>query len=189
MKSTCNLKTNAVILRSPYLTFPNSWFRVASSDELLPGGVIPLRYFGKDFVLFRTKDGTPHILDAHCPHLGAHLGYGGRVEGETIQCPFHGWMFCGNGQCTDVPYATKVLPEAQIRSWPVREVDGLIMMYYHAEGSPPQWNIPGLSEYTSGEWTPLRSLHQWKIRTNIEEYGENSYDTAHFSYIHSHTFS
>ena len=36
---------------------PNGWFQVAYSDELAPGGVVPLHYFGRELVLFRTEGG------------------------------------------------------------------------------------------------------------------------------------
>ena len=49
------------------------------------------------------------IVDAYCPHLGANLGVGGRVHGNCIECPFHGWQFDGeSGQCVKIPYADKV---------------------------------------------------------------------------------
>ncbi|KAB8335313.1 Rieske 2Fe-2S domain-containing protein [Scytonema tolypothrichoides VB-61278] len=174
--------------RHLYSTFPNSWFGVASSEDLLPRGVIPLHYFGKDFVLFRDEEGIPHILDAHCPHLGAHLGYGGRIEGETIRCPYHGWLWNVDGQCVKVPYASKLPSKVQIQSWPVREVNGLILMYYHAQGEPPHWEIPDLPESIWETWTPLRLVHRWKVRTNILHYLENSVDLAHLSNVHTQTF-
>ena len=61
---------------------PNGWFQVAYSDELAPGQVEPLRYFAQDLVLYRTEGGRAQLADAFCPHLGAHIGYGGRVSGE-----------------------------------------------------------------------------------------------------------
>ena len=68
------------IERFPYYTsFPFSWYRAALSRDLPVGGVKPLRYLGRDLVLWRGEDGAPHVMDAYCPHLGAHLGYGGRV--------------------------------------------------------------------------------------------------------------
>ncbi|ERT03826.1 rieske domain protein, partial [Lyngbya aestuarii BL J] len=133
---------NSSHLLSP---FPNSWFRIATSDELPAKGVLPLRYFGQDFVLFRAEDGTPHLLDAHCPHLGAHLGYGGTVEGETIRCPFHGWQWNCQGDCVKIPYTDKS-PQTQIKSWPVRELNGLIFMYYHHQAQEPDWEIPQVPE-------------------------------------------
>src|SRR5678809_465596 len=77
--------------RFPFPPFPSGWFRVADAGDVRPGTVRPLRYFGRDLVLTRGADGAPHLFDAHCPHLGAHLGVGGRVVDGTLQCPFHGW--------------------------------------------------------------------------------------------------
>lgn len=171
----------------PY--FPNSWFSVACSNELPPNGVMPLHYFDKNFVLFRTSDGIPHVLDAYCPHLGAHLGYGGKVERNAIRCPFHALLWDETGHCIGAPKMIEVLPKAQIRNWPVREVNGLIFMYYHLQRELTQWEIPELPEYTSKEWTPLRQIRHWKLRTNIHEYSENTYDLDHFSVVHDKAFS
>ena len=75
--------------RFPLPRYPTGWFQVAWSDELEPGGVLPPQYFGKDLVLFRAASGAASVLNAHCPHMGAHLGHGGAVEGEGVACPFH----------------------------------------------------------------------------------------------------
>src|SRR4051794_19961277 len=96
--------------RFPFTSYPTGWFAVAKCADVPPSGVAPLRYFGRELVLFRTAAGDARVLDAHCPHLGAHLGHGGCVEGESIRCPFHGWRFDGAGACVAVPYATKIPP-------------------------------------------------------------------------------
>jgi 3-ketosteroid 9alpha-monooxygenase subunit A len=163
--------------------YPNGWFQVAYADELAPGEVRPLRYFGRDLVLFRTESGSPKVLDAHCPHLGAHLGHGGKVKGDCIECPFHAWKFDGGGECVEIPYAKKVPPRAQIPTWQVREVNGMIMVWHHGGGEPPQWEVPLLPEYGSDEWTPYEK-RSWKIRTHNQEMAENSVDSAHFLYLH-----
>ena len=91
MTATPSLST----YRYPFPPFPDGWFQVGYSDELAPGQVVPLKYFGRELVLYRGEDGVAHLLDAHCPHLGAHLGHGGRVVGADIECPFHAWKFSG----------------------------------------------------------------------------------------------
>src|SRR6185503_13577906 len=111
--------------RFPFTSYPTGWFRIAGRRDLPVGKVLALRYFGRDLVLFRTEDGKPHLLDAHCPHVGAHLGYGGKVLGNTIQCPFHGWQIDGQGACVKIPYSEKIPPE-RARSWPLLEVNGQI---------------------------------------------------------------
>lgn len=42
--------------RFPF-SIPNGWFQIAYSDQLRPGDVLPLQYFGKDLVLFRVGSG------------------------------------------------------------------------------------------------------------------------------------
>ena len=37
------------------------------------------------------------VMHAFCPHMGAHLGMGGVVVGNLLQCPFHGWSFDTSG--------------------------------------------------------------------------------------------
>jgi phenylpropionate dioxygenase-like ring-hydroxylating dioxygenase large terminal subunit len=163
--------------------FPNGWFQVAYSDELRPSEVVPLQYFGKHLVLFRGEDGQPRVLDAFCPHLGAHLGYGGRVEDNTIRCPFHAWRFDGAGRCVDVPYANKIPPLAKLDAWHVSEANGLIMVWHHLEGREPLWQLPVLPEYGNPAWTEY-TKRRWKIRSHNQEMAENAVDSAHFKYVH-----
>lgn len=63
---------------------------------------------GEQVAVFRGRDGKAHVVDAYCPHLGANLAVGGRVVGNCIECPFHGWQFNGeDGKCVRIPYAEK----------------------------------------------------------------------------------
>ncbi len=70
-----------------------------------------------------------------------------------------------------------------MRPWPVREVNGLIMVWHHAEGEPPSWEVPVLAEFDDPEWTTYE-LRRWKIRTHNQEMAENAVDLAHFRYLH-----
>lgn len=63
---------------------------------------------GEQLAVFRDQDGKSYVVDSYCPHLGANLAVGGRVVGNCIECPFHGWQFRGNdGKCVKIPYAEK----------------------------------------------------------------------------------
>ena len=115
--------------RFPYPAYANGWFRVSYSDELSAGEVKPLHYFGRELVLFRDEAGDPRLFDAYCPHLGAHLGYGGKVEGDGIRCPFHAWRFDGSGQCAEIPYSKRIPPKAKVEAWPVCERNGIVFAF------------------------------------------------------------
>lgn len=167
--------------RFPFHPYPNSWFVVAFSHELPVKGVMPLKYFGKDLVLFRTEDGTARVFDAFCPHLGAHLAYGGTVVDGTLRCLFHGWRFDGvTGHCTHVPFANKIPPRAAVKAWPVAEQDGVIYVYHHAEGDAPTWEVPKIH---TPEWSEPTFI-KWQLKTCCQEILENSVDSSHVPTVH-----
>jgi nitrite reductase/ring-hydroxylating ferredoxin subunit len=170
--------------RFPFTPYPRGWFQVAWSDELPVGGVKPLSCLERELVLFRTEEGVAHVLDAYCPHLGAHLGHGGKVRQGGIQCPFHGWCFNAQGTCVEIPHAPKIPPGAVLRSWPVQELNGVILLHHAPEGVSPPWQVPALPEATDAAWM-LAHKKEWRIRTHVQEISENIADPTHFRYVHS----
>jgi nitrite reductase/ring-hydroxylating ferredoxin subunit len=171
--------------RTPLPSSPNGWFQVAFDHELPRGAVRAVRAFGQRLVLFRGADGEARALDAYCPHLGADLGAGGRVLSGTIECPFHGWRFDGDGRCVAIPGAQRIPPAARLRSWPIAELNGGICVYHHAEGREPADPPPAVPECESQEWhSPMRA--QFHIRAHIQDFVENVVDAAHFSRVHSY---
>ena len=169
--------------RYPFPANPNGWFQVALSSELPPGGVKPLHYFGRELVLFRAAGGAPSVLDAYCAHQGAHLGIGGKVVGETLQCPFHHWCYDSSGQCVAIPHAKKIPAYSDVAAWPVQEKNGVIWVYHHSERKAPEWELPDYG-VGSDEWAPLRT-QSWRIRVHCQEIGENIVDTAHLLAVHA----
>lgn len=166
---------------------PYGWYFIHYSDELQPGQVVPLRYFERELVLFRTLGGKAVVMDAFCPHLGAHLGHGGKVDGDSIRCPFHGWGFNAEGVCVDVPYAKRIPPKATqpcIHSYPVQEKNQVIWAWYHPERQAPDFEVVENSEVGAADWAPLIK-YQWQFASNPQEIAENGVDVAHFKYVHS----
>jgi phenylpropionate dioxygenase-like ring-hydroxylating dioxygenase large terminal subunit len=165
---------------------PNGWFIVAAAADLQPGEVRPLFYFDRDLVLFRGADGRPFVLDAYCPHLGAHLAVGGQVEDACLRCPFHGWSFDGgSGRCVDVPYdENEYLPQrAAVRSYPTIERNQMIWAWHHLEGEPPFYDVPEVPEFDDPDWSPI-VVKDFQIATCCQEMAENNVDRAHFKYVH-----
>jgi phenylpropionate dioxygenase-like ring-hydroxylating dioxygenase large terminal subunit len=162
--------------------YPHGWYALAFSSDLAPGELLNQHFMGQEVVLFRTASGEVCLMDAYCPHLGAHMGRGGRVNGECIQCPFHHFEFNVQGVCTTIPYGTRIPPKAQARVFPTVEQHGLILGYFERDGSSPDWSVPALD--TRG-WLPLRS-QQWSFRGHPQETTENSVDLGHFTEVHGY---
>jgi phenylpropionate dioxygenase-like ring-hydroxylating dioxygenase large terminal subunit len=165
---------------------------VAWSAEVAPGGVVPLRYFDADLVAYRTEAGEVHVLDAHCPHLGAHLGYGGQVDGDDVVCPFHGWAWSPEGRNTCIPYGTTVNRKLTIGPWATAEADDMILVWFDAAGRPPAWAPPTVAGLVPGfvadDFVPAypAGIEVWRDLAVFPQFvAENIVDAAHFRFVHS----
>ncbi|MCB0977932.1 MAG: Rieske 2Fe-2S domain-containing protein [Acidimicrobiales bacterium] len=174
--------TNPAPNRYPF-SMPMGWFAVAESHEVEVGQSKAAYYFAQHLVLWRDEEGTAHVQDAFCPHLGAHLGHGGKVEGCEIACQFHGWKFDCDGVNTDIPYSDRTNRKAKIFTYPVVEANGFIYAWYHPHQEPPAWDVPIVEEIGGGEFVgPKRTSHV--VQAAIQEMAENGVDSAHFRYVH-----
>ncbi len=167
------------------LGIPNGWFMVLFSEDLAPGELKPIQLLQEELVAFRGESGSVHVLEAYCAHLGAHLAHGGCVQGDTVRCPFHGWRYDGDGRCVEIPYSKKIPKLAQMRSWPVDEVNGQIWVWRHAEGKPPSYRIPKIPEFGAPDWTSRWTRYSWELKTHPQEIMENAIDWPHFEQVHS----
>jgi len=172
------------IERFPYYTaFPFAWYRACHSEELPVGAVKALHYLNRELVAWRGEDGAVAVMDAHCPHLGAHLGYGGRVEGCELVCPFHWWRFDAAGENTRVPYDGSRNRAARIHTYPAVDRNGLVMFWYHPRGEPPLWELPELPQYADDGWTDYYTF-KWIVRAPWQEFAENGPDFIHLRTVH-----
>jgi phenylpropionate dioxygenase-like ring-hydroxylating dioxygenase large terminal subunit len=161
---------------------PSGWFAIAHAGELKKGAILIRRAFGRELVAFRSATGTPAVLDAHCPHMGAHLGHGGRVDGEAIRCPMHGFTFDARGSCLSTPYAAKVPPTARARAYPVSERNELLLVWHDALGRAPSWEVPEVDG--AGFGPPLH--HTLAFRGHPQETTENAVDLGHLGEVHGY---
>ena len=82
--------------------YTNVWYVAARSDELTDKPLY-VKMLGTDFVLFRDAEGNAACLSNACPHRGDSLANGTISENGEIVCPFHGWHFNREGECTKIP--------------------------------------------------------------------------------------
>ncbi len=171
---------------------PRGWFQIGWSSDLEPGQVRPLKYFGQELVAYRSAAGRAVVMDAHCPHLGAHLGHGGRVVGEGLECPFHGWQWAPDGTNVCIPYQERVNTARRLRAWSTVECNGILYLWHDETGGGPDCAVPdmfGLFEGSGGveEYHapgPAGVLHRRDINMHPQFVVENGVDFAHFKFVH-----
>ena len=107
---------------------PDYWYPLAWGDDLKPGKALGRHFAGQPIALIRGKGGQVFALEDRCAHrqVPLHLGV---VEGEEIKCHYHGWAYDKTGKCVDVPYLGKDRLPNGVKSYPCREIDGLVFVF------------------------------------------------------------
>lgn len=157
------------------------------SHELEAGEHRALKYFNRDLVMWRGDSGGVAVQDAYCLHLGAHRGIGGKVIGDDLACPWHGWEWDREGYNTRIPYSAEgCKKQLRIRNYPVREWCGLIVAWYSHDQKEPSWEPPEVPEYGRDDFYDLHPfsdrLH--RVRAHPQMPFENATDPAHMHYVH-----
>ncbi|ODS22701.1 hypothetical protein AB835_12810 [Candidatus Endobugula sertula] len=164
------------------LLMPTGWYCVAFSKDVKEGQIISDILCKKEIIVYRSN-GQAVVASAYCPHLGAHLGHGGKINGDgEVVCPFHGFRFNNNGHCVETGYCTKPAKNTQLSVYPTHETNGLILAFYDHSGSKPSWSCPeidvqGLSKLQTDSF---------EVNAHIQDLAENSCDLGHFQWVHSY---
>eukprot|EP00947_MAST-08B_sp_MAST-8B-sp1_P005737 g5737.t1 len=168
--------------------FPNGWYRVCSAEDVAGGKVHSISALGREMVAFRGKrDGKIGVLHAYCPHLGAHLGEGGCVKGDTVECPFHGWSFNARGKCVHIPYskmAPNVPERAKTKAYEVREILNMVFIWFDAEDRPPQWEPEHHRDVFDEKKFYYATMARVEFDQHVLEMSMNSADYFHFQTLH-----
>jgi phenylpropionate dioxygenase-like ring-hydroxylating dioxygenase large terminal subunit len=164
---------------------PFGWFCVGYPEDFPVGEPKAIYYWATHMVAWRDEQGELHVQDAFCPHLGAHLGHGGTVDGCEIVCPFHGWRYDAEGANTAIPYSERLNRRARLHTYPTLERNGVAFVWYHPDDEPPMWEVPEFPEMNGDpEWsTVIRTEHT--IDASVQEMAENAVDSAHFRFVHN----
>ena len=177
----------SVAERNLDIGFPFGWFVALLSSELAIGEVKPLRYFASDLAIWRGEDGQVRMVDAYCRHLGAHMGHGGKVHGNLLECPFHAWRYDGEeGTVKEIPYSPSIPPQVKrkcTRTWHVVEKNQFVWFWYHPDDIAPLYDVVAIPECSDPDWTAYDEC-RWNIWGSLQNMAENGVDFAHFKYIH-----
>lgn len=161
----------------------NFWYPMATTAELTDKP-LKVRAIGQDFVVFRGEDGAARCLSNTCTHRGGSLA-DGKIRGNCVQCPYHGWEFDAQGNCTRIPSLgpnPKIPSRTRIDAYPVEERHGVVFAFLGdlpEEQRPPIIDVP---EWGQEGWRG--TLQTYTINCHYERSIENGVDPAHNEFVH-----
>ena len=164
--------------------FRKYWHAVMPLSELVSGPK-PFTLLGEKIVLFLDAKGQPAALADRCCHRTARLSKG-QCKNGNLECAYHGWQYNSVGKVVVIPqyaadreipsdYGTKAF-HCVARygyAWVALE-DPIADIFEVPEFDNPQFRTI-FQFYETWATSPVRAL-------------ENSFDNAHFSFVHKATF-
>ncbi len=171
--------TESPVFQDPVLY--HDWHVVARSTDVRPDQLLKTYLLGEQILLWRC-DQKLSVWRDRCPHRGVPLSSGQIENGCAVVCPYHGFVFNGDGECTRVPANPRMTSfprNSKVHSYAVQERYGYIWV---ALGEPRhdipvflEWEQPSFTHFNCGPYfinaSPLRIV-------------ENFTDFAHLPHIH-----
>ncbi|MCB1994950.1 MAG: aromatic ring-hydroxylating dioxygenase subunit alpha [Burkholderiaceae bacterium] len=171
-----------LVTRQPVLR--RFWYPVMPLSRLAAGPQ-PFTLLGEHIVLWQRADGRPAAVRDRCCHRSAALSKG-FVDGDHIVCGYHGWTYDGAGACVRIPQQAAeaaIPPGACVPAYRCEARHGYAWVALDEPLAPildiPEDGAPG-----------YRRLEQFDERwaCGALRLMENSFDAAHFAFVHRGTF-
>jgi phenylpropionate dioxygenase-like ring-hydroxylating dioxygenase large terminal subunit len=159
------------------------WYALAPTHTLADGPK-PFTLMGENLVLFLDGERKPAALRDRCCHRTAKLSRGW-CEGGHIVCGYHGWTYDRDGKLVRIPQQPDMaLPSgARVQSFHCQDKYGYVWVALEDPIRP----IPEFQEDADPAFRRIFQFYEtWK--TSPLRLMENSFDNAHFSYVHRANF-
>lgn len=171
-----------LVTRQPVLR--RFWYALMPVERL-DEGPQPFTLLGEPLVLWKTADGSPAAVRDRCCHRTAMLSKGCVRDGHIV-CGYHGWTYDASGTCVRIPQlpeGARIPATARVPGYRCQSKFGYVWV---ALDEPL---VPLLDTPEEGD-AAFRRIHQFDEtwRTGALRMMENSFDTAHFAFVHAGTF-
>lgn len=162
----------------------NAWYIAAWTKEVTRVGAFTRTLLGQPVVMFRRRDGTPVAMHDRCPHRFAPLSCG-KVNGDTIQCAYHGMTFSDTGRCVSNPTQPddKIPRAARVETYPVVERHNMIWIWLGDPDRADPEDIPDYYQYDHPDWASDGG--HLLVNANYQLLTDNLLDLTHIAFVHA----
>ena len=156
----------------------NHWYAIAWAADLKPTKILTATIWQQSIAFYRDRQNQIQAIENVCPHKGVSFDQG-KVAGDAIVCPYHGWEFNGQGECVNIPYfpPDQKLPCVQVQRFPVQEKYGLIWVFPGEPALAETQPLIDVAEYEDPHWLLIPIEADFKAHFSI--CNENTMDVFH----------
>ena len=164
-------------------TLRRYWYATERIADL-KSGPKAFTLLGENIVLFLDSDGAPAALMDRCCHRTTKLSKGW-IDNGLIVCGYHGWLYDRTGALVVIPQFTpdQIVPRLAVHSYHCVERYGYAWVCLDEPLAP----IPDIPEEGDPKYRRVQQfLQTWNA--SAFRFMENSFDNAHFAFVHRSTF-
>lgn len=160
------------------------WHPVGVSEEV---SAKPQRTknLGEELMIYRGESAAAVLMQLRCAHRSLALDYG-RIEGDCIRCPYHGWLYDETGQCLEQPAEpaeSAFHQKVKLKTYPTQEVSGLVYGYLGPQPAPvlPLFDVLRMED-------GVKEIQIVNVSANWFNHVENIVDVSHLAWLHGYSF-
>jgi phenylpropionate dioxygenase-like ring-hydroxylating dioxygenase large terminal subunit len=158
----------------------NAWY-AAAYDVELKRELLPRTVAGRKLVMYRREDGAPVALEDACWHRLLPLSEG-KIEGDDVQCGYHGLVYDPEGRCVFMPSQKTINPSARVRSYPVEERHRFVWVWPGDPALADPARIPDLHWNDDPAWAGDGKLIH--VACGYKLVVDNLMDLTHETFVH-----
>lgn len=154
------------------------WY-VLGKSHAITNQPVRMELLGREIVCFRLPSGRAVAMDLRCWHMGADLSMG-KLIGEQIVCPFHGWRYGASGDCEFIPGQKEIPAYAGQRIYCTAERAGFVFVFPRSTSDYPPPFFNGIDPTELIDAAPFDMVIDcpwWMV-------GTNGFDLQHFCGLH-----
>jgi phenylpropionate dioxygenase-like ring-hydroxylating dioxygenase large terminal subunit len=164
---------------------PNQWYAVLDSRQVPRNRPVGMLRMGERLVFWRDTAGKVVCQRDTCPHRGAALHIG-KICGDNIVCPFHGFQYDSTGRCRLVPCNGRSVTPPKILhlpGYPTREEHGWIWIFWGESNE----NLPPIPYFQNLDPAFSYATYPYRWKTHYSRAIENQLDAMHLPFVHYNT--
>ncbi len=159
----------------------NAWYAATWSDDV-GQELFERTIIGRSIVFYRDHNGEAIALDNACPHRAAPL-HMGKLEGDVIQCAYHGLKFGRDGMCVLNPHgAGKIPSKMRTHNYPLVEKHDMLWIWTGDPELADPATIPDFSCHTSDHFPTVKGTIE--MNGYYELITDNLMDLSHVQFLH-----
>jgi len=160
----------------------NTWYAAAWSGEI-GRSLMARTILNEPVVMYRAVNGHVIALADRCAHRFVPLSRG-KLQGDILECGYHGLCYDSSGACVLNPHGDGVIPRAaRVKSYKLKERDGIAWIWMGDASIADESKIKDFPQFDSpAQFTSVEGyLH---IKANYQLITDNLLDLTHGQYLH-----